>query len=81
MKYTNLTKNQLHRMPDYLWVLKNLESSGMKVVSSQTLADCLDLNNELVRKDIALISSQSGVPNKGRNIAQLISDIKLFQMQ
>ena len=76
MKYTNLTKNQLHRMPDYLWVLKNLESSGMKVVSSQTLADCLDLNNELVRKDIALISSQSGVPNKGRNIAQLISDIE-----
>ena len=76
MKYTNLTKNQLHRMPDYLWVLKNLESSGMKVVSSQTLADCLDLNNELVRKDIALISSQSGVPNKGRNIAQLIYDIE-----
>ena len=76
MKYTNLTKNQLHRMPDYLWVLKNLESSGMKVVSSQTLADCLDLNNELVRKDIALISSQSGVPNKGRNISQLISDIE-----
>ena len=63
-------------MPDYLWVLKNLESSGMKVVSSQTLADCLDLNNELVRKDIALISSQSGVPNKGRNIAQLIYDIE-----
>ena len=76
MREEKLTKNQLHRLPDYLWVLKNLESNGLKTVNSQTLADCLDLNNELVRKDIASISSESGVPNKGRKISQLISDIE-----
>ena len=76
MREERLTKNQLHRLPDYLWVLKNLESNGLKTVNSQTLADCLDLNNELVRKDIASISSESGVPNKGRKISQLISDIE-----
>lgn len=76
MKKVILTKNQLHRLPDYLWVLKNLESSRVKVVSCQTIADCLNLNKEQVRKDIALISSQSGVPNKGRDIHTLIKDIE-----
>ena len=76
MKEEKLTKNQIHRLPEYLWVLKNLESSGVKSVNSQTLADCLDLSNELVRKDIALVSSESGVPNKGRKINQLILDIE-----
>ena len=76
MREEKLTKNQLHRLPDYLWVLKNLESSGLKTVNSQTLADCLDLNNELVRKDIASISTESGIPNKGRKISQLIADIE-----
>ncbi len=76
MRKAKLTKNQLHRLPEYLWVLKNLESNGLKTVNSQTLADCLDLNNELVRKDIASISTENGVPNKGRKIVQLISDIE-----
>ena len=62
---TLLTKNQLRRLPNYLHLLKNLKTSGMKYISCQTIADCLDLNKEQVRKDIALISSTDGVPNKG----------------
>ena len=45
-------------------------------MSCQTIADCLNLNTEKVRKDIALISSSSGVPNKGRDIKSLIDDIE-----
>ena len=73
---TLLTKNQLRRLPNYLHLLKNLKTSGMKYISCQTIADCLDLNKEQVRKDIALISSTDGVPNKGREVSTLINDIE-----
>lgn len=76
MEKKHLTKNQLRRLPSYLHLLKNLSGSGMKDVSCQTIASCLDLNKEQVRKDIALISSINGVPNKGRDINLLIKDIE-----
>ena len=72
----NLTKNQLRRLPEYLNLLKNLSASGSKVISCQTIADTLNLNKELVRKDVALVSSIDGVPNKGRDICLLIKDIE-----
>lgn len=71
-----LTKNQLRRLPDYLNLVKNLKNSGLKYISCQTIADCLNLNKEQVRKDIALISSIDGVPNKGRSIDLLIKDLE-----
>ena len=72
----NLSKNQLNRLPAYLHLLKNLSSSGLRYISCQSIADCLELNKEQVRKDIALISSIDGVPNKGRDIILLIKDIE-----
>lgn len=71
-----LTKNQLRRLPDYLNLLKNLRNSGIKYISCQTIADCLNLNKEQVRKDVALISSIDGIPNKGRDINLLIKDLE-----
>lgn len=76
MEKKRLTKNQLRRLPSYLHLLKNLSGSGMKDISCQTIASCLDLNKEQVRKDIALISSIGGIPNKGRDINILIKDIE-----
>lgn len=76
MEKKRLTKNQLRRLPSYLHLLKNLSGSGMKDISCQTIASCLDLNKEQVRKDIALISSIDGIPNKGRDINILIKDIE-----
>ena len=76
MAKNNLTRNQLRRLPSYLHLLKNLSGSGMKYISCQTIASCLDLNKEQVRKDIALISSIDGIPNKGRDINLLIKDIE-----
>lgn len=77
MKQKNtLTKNQLKRLPAYLELLKRLKKAGLNTISCQTISDCLNMNNEKVRKDIALVSSKNGVPNRGRNISQLIEDIE-----
>ena len=76
MENKHLSKNQLRRLPGYLHLLKNLSASGMKYISCQTIASCLDLNKEQVRKDIALISSIDGIHNKGRDINLLIKDIE-----
>src|SRR5574344_629997 len=76
MKNKTLTRNQLRRLPDYLNLLKNLAGEGVKYISCQTIADCLNLNQEQVRKDIALISTIDGIPNRGRDINLLIKDIE-----
>ncbi|MFA6666839.1 MAG: redox-sensing transcriptional repressor Rex [Bacilli bacterium] len=71
-----LTKNQLHRMPDYLNLIKLLKGKGYKYINCQTIADDLNLNREQVKKDIAQVATTSGIPNKGRDINQLIMDIE-----
>ena len=76
MSLKALNKNQLHRMPDYLTVIKDMKGRGYKYVSCQELADILNLNKEQVKKDIAVVSTKSGIPNKGRDINQLIMDIE-----
>ena len=50
-----LTTNQLKRMPSYLDLLRRLANDGIKYISCQTIADCLSLNKEQVRKDIARV--------------------------
>jgi redox-sensing transcriptional repressor len=77
MEERKLSKNQLRRLPDYLNLLKNLSANGVKFISCKMIADCLNLNNEQVRKDIAMISNQDGIPNKGREIFSLIKDIEV----
>lgn len=76
MSLKALNKNQLRRMPDYLTVIKDMKGRGYKYVSCQELADILNLNKEQVKKDIAVVSTKSGIPNKGRDINQLIMDIE-----
>jgi redox-sensing transcriptional repressor len=76
MKSRVLNKKQLKRMPDYLSTIKDMKGRGIKYVSSQEIADFLNLNNEQVKKDIAIVSTKSGIPNKGREINQLIMDIE-----
>ncbi len=71
-----LTQAQLGRIPSYLQVLMDFKNKGLEYVSSNDLADALDLNFEMVRKDIAAISSKEGIPNKGRKVVELIEDIE-----
>ena len=49
-------------------LLRRLGNDGIKYISCQTIADCLSLKKEQVRKDIALVSQDVGVPNKGRKV-------------
>ena len=71
-----LNKNQLNRMPLYLEMLKKYKKDGLFFVNCQTLADDLGLNQEQVKKDIAAVSTTSGIPNKGRDIYLLIRDLE-----
>lgn len=73
-----ISKNQLRRLPIYLTFLKKLEEEGVEFVSAQKIAMALNLNEELVRKDIALISSNEGVPKVGRKTHLLISDLEKY---
>lgn len=75
MKFT-LSKNQLRRFPVYLTFFKRCEDMGLKYINSSMVAEALNLNEEQVRKDIQLFSTVSGVPNKGREIKKLITDIE-----
>lgn len=72
-----LSKNQLRRFPEYLSFLRKCEETGIHFVNAQMMADALNLNQEQVRKDIAAVSTVSGVPNRGRNVIQLIKDIEV----
>ena len=71
-----LTQAQLRRIPSYLQVLMDFKRKGIKYINSNDISETLSLNNEMVRKDIFAFSSKNGVPNKGRDIDQLILDIK-----
>ncbi len=73
-----VSKNQLRRLPMYLNYLITKEHKGDLSISSTKMALDLKLTEEQVRKDIALVSSKSGVPGKGRDIKDLITDIKDF---
>ncbi|HBS10623.1 MAG TPA: redox-sensing transcriptional repressor Rex [Firmicutes bacterium] len=76
MGNSKLTENQLRRMPVYLNYLKRISDKGVNFISCQEIADANFLNQEQVRKDIALVSSINGVPNKGRDVKLLIRDIE-----
>lgn len=73
-----VSKNQLRRLPQYLNYLIAKADEGMIKISSTKISTDLNLSEEKVRKDIALVSKKSGVPGKGRNITELITDIKEF---
>ncbi len=73
----DLTQAQLRRIPSYLRVLTDFKKRGYEYINSNDIAKSLELNFEMVRKDIACISSSPGVPNKGREIDGLIHDIEV----
>ena len=74
-KKVELTKNQLARLPQYLAFFKKCVDTGLKYINASIISTALSLSEEQVRKDIQVISSVSGVPNRGREIKKLIADI------
>lgn len=73
----DISANTLSRLPEYLNYLETLQKREEKYVSSKTIAEALHLNEVQVRKDLAAISSKSGVPKKGFDISILMESIKI----
>ena len=78
MKKKSVSRNQLMRMPIYRNYLQDKLRKGILEISAPTMARELKLNEEKVRKDISLVSSQEGKPRQGRDVELLIKDIEEF---
>ena len=78
MKGKNISKNQLRRLPFYLSYLKSKFNEGVEYISSPQIALGLELSEEQVRKDLALISKSCGKPKTGRNVETLILDLEEY---
>lgn len=66
------------RLPLYYSLLRQLSQEGVKTVSSATIADYLNINPVLVRKDLAGATHVCGMPKLGFEVAPLLSDIKEY---
>jgi redox-sensing transcriptional repressor len=64
------------RLPLYYSLLKQLEQEGVKTISSAAIANYLNINPVLVRKDLAGASHTSGKPKLGFEVSPLLSDLK-----
>ncbi|MEG0529355.1 MAG: redox-sensing transcriptional repressor Rex [Bacilli bacterium] len=73
-----LSHNCITRLPLYLNYLKSLDYDDLTLVSTQSIATGLNINAEVVKKDIAAISSEKGMPRKGRSVVLLVKDLEKF---
>lgn len=78
MKTKNVSKNQLRRLPFYLSYLRSKYQEGVMYISSPQIALGLELSEEQVRKDLALISKSCGKPKTGRSVETLIMDLEEY---
>lgn len=72
-----VSKQTLQRLPMYLNFLKQEKEDQPKNISATAIADALNLNHVVVRKDLASISS-SGRPKVGYLRAGLIQELETF---
>ncbi len=77
-KTQDISKATLARMPLYLHFLQEENSKGAQYISSTVIAQNISVSSVLVRKDLALVSSESGRPRLGFAISRLIVDIEKF---
>lgn len=68
----------LQRLPAYLQLLKRLQSEGYETVSCNTIAQEMNLNPVLVRKDLAAVSSIGGRPKIGYVLDNLVVDVEHY---
>ncbi len=77
-KENTISKATLARMPLYLHFLQEENSKGAQYISSTVIAQNISVSSVLVRKDLALVSSEAGRPRLGFAISRLIVDIEKF---
>ena len=73
-----ISKATIARMPLYLHFLQEESSKGAGYISSTVIAQNISVSSVLVRKDLALVSSEAGRPRLGFAIPRLIVDIEKF---
>ena len=74
----NISKATISRLPLYLRFLQEEREKGATYISSSVIAQSISVSSVLVRKDLEVVSSESGRPRKGFGIACLIADIEKF---
>ncbi len=73
----SVSRQTLSRLPTYLHFLRSLEGEGRRYVSATAVAEALGLNDVVVRKDLASVSS-SGRPKVGYVRTELIGELEHF---
>ncbi len=73
-----LTIQALQRMPYYLHCLEEAKAEGINTISATSIANKLQLNDVLVRKDISAVASAKGKPKAGFPVDMLIRDIENY---
>lgn len=71
----NIPTSTLKRLPQYLQVLKQLQRAGLKQVSATKIAVFADINQNLVRKDLAY-TGIAGIPQLGFKTDELYTAIE-----
>ena len=74
----SFSQNQLERYPLYLKYLLSQKESGEIYITAGNIARKLQLNEELVKKDLQSIATTAGKPKVGHLIADLIKDLDNF---
>lgn len=73
-----ISKATIARMPLYLHFLQEEASKGAEYISSTVIAQNISVSSVLVRKDLAMVSSEPGRPRMGFAISRLTVDIERF---
>ena len=73
-----VTKSTLSRLPLYYSHIRKMQQQGEEYVSAAAIAQSLNLNPVLVRKDLSGVSSLEGKPRTGFEIGTLINDLSDF---
>ena len=71
-------KSTLSRLPLYYSHIRKMQQQGEKYVSAAAVAQSLNLNPVLVRKDLSGVSSVEGMPRAGFEIDTLLHDLSEF---
>ena len=71
-------KSTLSRLPLYYSHIRKMQQQGEKYVSAAAVAQSLNLNPVLVRKDLSGVSSVEGKPRTGFEIDTLLNDLSEF---
>ncbi len=71
-------KSTLSRLPLYFSYIREMQREGQEYVSAATIAQSLNLNPVLVRKDLSGVCSITGVPRNGFEVDTLMKDLSEY---